>query len=474
MMKYLIIFLLFSPYFVEAQVFDPSQGIATQEQQVCRWYDGSYNVVPLSYHDSSFEQTWSNNVNNFDGVKNVTNNSTENANGCQVTRERIGDFFNVDPDTGTHVDVIQKSVQYNLSAYVDTTMTDACSQGSGGLDYSYAHEGLCFQPFNLSDRDSCNESGNSELTPAFSSDPSSACIEKSDGSLCLANKTDVNGHTVYETSFENTCYTKSAPGKLDGSDVQAPNDSCEQTRTGGLACEGTDSTIPNNGFDGNRYCGSYDVGGGDVAVCFDADSDDDGLPDSNDPDIDNDGLLNVDDSDHDGDGITNENDGDYTSSSGNSSSGSGGETGGDAETSGGDGDTVVNVDLSGVEQRLDNLKEVLLETSGIPSTDDIDTGLESISAELVNDTKAEMAKGIGETCIDGSCGTALDGTETDFIETVFGTFQAAECNNPSWLSYSLDFCSKAPLINEFLYWIVALLTVVGLWEEFHKVTRRKT
>jgi hypothetical protein len=474
-MKLIIFLSLIFSFSVKAQVFDPSLSVALSTQTVCLYNSptGFGDPVPASVWYAYVQDKAENRYPDREATRSGRFIYNYYGNGCERAYYYSLIAYNTD-ENGDETDVVDSSFSALPATRFDTAQ--ACEQQESTMSYSYQSGDRCYQPQILNDRDSCNDSGTAELTPANSGDPSSACLTKTDGSICSADLIDINGHSVYENRFENSCYETSAPPLIEESFVplQPNNGGCEATRTGFLACEGTDETIDNNGFDANRYCGTYDIGNGDTAVCFDKDSDGDGLNDSSDPDIDNDNILNNDDSDHDGDSISNETDTDYTNSTGSGSGGSGGETGGDGDTGSGDGDTVVNVDLSGVEQRLDNLKEVLLETSGIPSSDDIDTGLESIGAELINDTKTEMAKGIGETCIDGSCGTALDGTETDFIETVFGTFQAAECNNPTWLSYSLDFCSKAPLINEFLYWIIALLTVVGLWEEFHKVTRRKT
>lgn len=248
----------------------------------------------------------------------------------------------------------------------------------------------CADPAQIDLFDSCNlESGNEYLNLRVNSSHESVCATQSDGSICMYNKTDVGlGNSVYRMDLEGSCYVDEPPFNADDfteiSGTVSDQNGYQCIKDGGLlSCEADpDFMCP----DGNCHegCGYTN----DEFRCYDIDTDEDGLPDYDDPDIDGDGIANEDDLDSDGDGVDDPISGDNGSV--NNGSGNNG--------SGNNGSGEINLDLSGVESRLDDIKDIMetpltrSDEKGSYDMDGVNTRLEEKNQELqdtIDDIKQE-------------------------------------------------------------------------------------
>lgn len=164
---------------------------------------------------------------------------------------------------------------------------------------------MCYDPSQAILVDSCNinDSPNVQVTSA------EACYTKSDGSSCSVTAVDIGGgNQVYQGS-EGNCYAEPNPD-ISGNPALGDtpiDDSCTNIGNSILACAEDPTNVcadsgssyatgsVNNCQDGCGYIN-------DAFLCYDTDTDLDGLPDYNDPDIDGDGIANGQDLDADGDG----------------------------------------------------------------------------------------------------------------------------------------------------------------------------
>jgi hypothetical protein len=169
---------------------------------------------------------------------------------------------------------------------------------------------FCVDPFQLSQVDDCNSNSSHEyLTiPVTSSD---GCVELPDGSMCAYNSVDIGGgNDYYAMDLEGECYSN--PNDLPEIDFGLPeddpiDDDCVSYGNGVLGCPENPSNVCDSGssFSGGSIqdcqtgCGMVNS----QFMCIDEDTDNDGIPDYNDPDIDGDGIQNEDDLDNNGDGL---------------------------------------------------------------------------------------------------------------------------------------------------------------------------
>ena len=268
-----------------------------------------------------------------------------------VENSELGANIIVTQEIGHPINQTEKfSAPVNFKDLETTTLEKCPPPTNETYIVSYTKEDgseMCFDPNQADLVDSCKAStGNYILNKQVT--VSAGCQQLSDGSICHYTATDVGGgNQVYQMDLETSCYGNDNVDNLDtNTDIgDMPSDN-ECVDYGGLlgcpedpdnVCDTTSSTA----FGGNLNqcktgCGYVN----DQFLCFDQDLDGDGLPDYNDPDIDGDGIPNKDDLDSDGDGK----DDPINDGGGNGNNG---------------GNTVVNVDLSGVEKRLDNIHKEL-------------------------------------------------------------------------------------------------------------------
>lgn len=232
----------------------------------------------------------------------------------------------------------------------------------------------CLVPSELPELDSCNGSGNGTDggLSAMSENRNAKCFQRDDGSFC---KADYAGWGIETGTAENRsetfffnlsrddsggCYGSqtSTVGETVDEQNHTPTQECAAWGAGVVQCNRLATDVCDSSGNCRQGCGRFSVGGGaDHFMCFEKDSDNDTIPDSEDPDKDNDGIPNESDSDDDGDGIPNADDPDHPDYGNGSGGGStGGEGGGTGTGTGGD---VINVDLRGVEQKLDEIDDRL-------------------------------------------------------------------------------------------------------------------
>jgi hypothetical protein len=341
--------------------------------------------------------------------------------------------------------------------------------------YNYTKDGAlkCYDPAVLGENDTC-EGG--ILTPASPGAKANVCLLKSDGSSCPAELSPDG--KFFTTAFESgsICYEPEAPEELITTLGLMPDaEQCLGTVNDTLVCNFSDPTIT-NGADEFKVCGTYSSDDGQTKfVCFDKDSDGDGTVNHRDPDL---GVPEV-------PPVTppdTPNPIDPTVVEGESNL---------------ERNTLLGLTIDAIDeqkeeqivtrnainnqtglmrQKLDAINDTLNKVpEGIPTADDITAGFDSLFDTLTDTINSGMEKGVGENCdSSGVCGNSLQSSQVDFLETAFGNFSSADCVNPVWIGQTLDFCTRAPDINRMLYWIVALITMVGIWHEVHASVRRNT
>jgi hypothetical protein len=218
-------------------------------------------------------------------------------------------------------------------------------------------------------------------------------------------------------------------------------------------------------------CGSIGIGDSDpVFVCLSGDTDGDGLADYLDPDIDGDGIANDDDLDADGDGqddpvYNNNGDGNAFDTSNIEGLLSTANTIADDARNG---IGAVNSGLGTLNQTASQIKDSLSgEGYSGKTADDLSAGDTLIDDAFtgLNETLSKTESELG--------GRTVTETDFQFIDTFIGQLPAANCEDPVFHKQTLDWCSKAPTINSWLYWIVAALTVAAVFHELNETLRRK-
>lgn len=315
--------------------------------------------------------------------------------------------------------------------------------------YTYMHNNLCYDPFELQQNDSCE--GNNFI-PALGATEQNICAVMGDGSRCSATQDPTNSN-FYIVGFESTCYDtlNNSPVVNPFNTSPAPN-ACKTDPSGQIMCsvDGSNS----NGFDDDKYCGTYDIGNGTTSICFDNDEDLDLVPNHLDPDIDDDGIPNIDDPDANGNGIDDITEG--YGSGGSGGSGGGGQpcTGENCQPSGGGGAT--NIDLTPVTQRLDTLLNQF-------------RSVQDPTQALINDleqSKQAEQQAIEEFFAKDNEELGFDGIETtafDDLKNAFNT--SSSCVNPVLYNQTIDLCGKAPTIQSWLNYIFAFLTLIYVYRE---------
>lgn len=155
----------------------------------------------------------------------------------------------------------------------------------------------CFSPATLEAVDTCDsldEYGNSQAFPMTEDVGSSACISKSDGSACTANRvssvtSSSSGTTTYIYSVapgdSGACYGLDSTG---GQGITDTGEQCQELNGQNFCLEDPTLVCDENGVCPSG-CGSFDIDGQQQFGCFGEDTDGDGnndyeLPDTGDGD----------------------------------------------------------------------------------------------------------------------------------------------------------------------------------------------
>ena len=306
----------------------------------------------------------------------------------------------------------------------------------------------CADPDQINLVDECNaSSGNTVLNLQVTDQ--NACYTTSNGSICEYQAVDVGGgNQVYEMNLEGDCYSEPKPD-ISGNPSLGDEPVSGCVNNGGLVSCPADPDVVCPDGNCQDGCGYMN----DSFVCYDVDTDSDGLPDYNDPDIDGDGVANDDDLDSDGDGQDDPIDG------GGSSPGGGGST--------------VNVDMSGViselqkaNTSLDNI-ESAFDTGHGQTPDDLDKDgrMTELNNDYQNNLDNFIAKGSDELGYVDKLEFTNEGKLRSLIPTTDG------CQNYVFPvghlgEFDLDICAASEKIRPLLYWFFAMLTVFYV---FHRV-----
>jgi hypothetical protein len=307
---------------------------------------------------------------------------------------------------------------------------------------------FCFGQADLNTRDSCPDStqdGAYVLPSNANNNEAVMCLDKPDGSSCKYEKTG----NFYTTDFENDCYELNGLPRFndEGINEPDPNDpECQNIGAGVTACIEDKVNVCDQMGNCQPSCGTFAFGGGsDLFMCLSGDTDGDGLPDYIDPDLDGDGIRNEDDLDKDGDG---KDDPTYPKQ---------------------DEGTTVNVDMGGVETRLDKIA-TLLDTTGLAYTGKTALQLKDES-KLQLDAVDLLLTDAFDLTNEEMGGININPEEFEFVNTAIGKIPMSVCSNPVLNGYEVDFCSKAPMINDWLYWIVGFITIIALFHEANHTFR---
>lgn len=311
--------------------------------------------------------------------------------------------------------------EYSFGVYFDEASTDFDA---------------CANPNTIPTYDTCNinDTPNVQVTDA------NACYTKADGSQCAVTAVDIGGGNQVYMGVEGNCYSDPQPDVTDNNPLGEPNPDGSCSNNGGLlAC----SEDPTNvcGDSGSNYGGgsvnNCQSGCGyvnDSFVCYDLDTDSDGLPDYNDPDIDGDGIANDEDIDADGDG---QDDPIY----GNNSGGGGG------------GSVSVDIDLTPVVAELKKLNKNFEKDNAFPEFGS-DNQLEDLNNDYQTQLEDFIAKGSEEL---GYVDELVLGNEA-----ALSVLPSNDCSpytlNIGGSSRTFDICPAAEKAKPILAWLVGMLT----------------
>lgn len=120
---------------------------------------------------------------------------------------------------------------------------------------------------------------------------------------------------------------------------------------------------------------------------------------------------------------------------------------------------------------LDDIKDLLTVSTG-DVIDNNGTEFDSTADGIIDDA-FEQLNDLSSKTFDESGGRGLTASDVQYIDTFIGSLPLADCINPVIYNQELNFCSKAATINEWLYWIVAAITIIALFHDTNDTLRRK-
>lgn len=328
-------------------------------------------------------------------------------------------------------------------------ITEQCpSNGYPNRTYPYFDQnGLqaCADPTEIELLDSCNSADtflNKPVTDA------NVCHTLSDGSICPYSAVDIGDQQMYSLEYESSCYQDNAypPSNSNSLGSLPIDDSCTTLSTGLLACSSDFDTYCPNG-QCNSNCGFVN----DQFLCFDQDTDLDGLPDYNDPDIDGDGIPNSDDLDSDGDGQ----DDPIDQTNNNTNSGTGNTN------------VVVNVNTQAI---VDELKDI---------NSNFDTSHGQTPTELNNGDRLTNLNDEYESTLTGivdSTAQELGFVDELNLSNTIAINATDQCQPYEFLvgslgNFSLDLCDISAKTNPILYWIFGFGTAFYMFMRVNQTLR---
>jgi hypothetical protein len=345
MKKILLLGALLAPFFVSAQaLFDGSSSEQPfpSDQIRYKYGTGGGDDALFAYSESGILSNFHSTQCNF-----TSGDTTYQMTGSSVIRRDDGTLFQINCDRYSFRTTATGTVhsERNDTTGANTTprifASEICGENATGpSSYTFRKNDLCYDPAELAANDTCDTSN---IFQAETTDDT-ICGTKNDGSMCESERVIT---VLFSPNGSGACYFNAEVTNETIFPEIPPPETCEVGADGYLFCASNGEA--NNGFDKDRYCGSYNIGGGATEVCFDKDDDSDLVPNHTDTDLDGDGIPNDDDPDVDNDGISNADDPDYTPSSGQDT-GTGGDNdsggGGGGGISGSIGDLIEQVDIN--------------------------------------------------------------------------------------------------------------------------------
>lgn len=324
----------------------------------------------------------------------------------------------------------------------------------------YLNQDTCFDPVELSELDSCPESTNSMeyVIPASGSTKENVCVhnQSGDGSVCSYSLSQDG--TYYTATFENTgCYDQI------GNDIPEPvqpdpTNYCTSLGDGTVMCtENPDAKCDSSGVC-QSGCGSYSFAGQTEFVCFDQDTDGDGVPNYSDLDIDGDGIPNSEDEDWDGDGS---NDPAYNGDSGSGSGGSGTTIDLSATNSL---LSTANNNLGAIKSGITDLKNSLVKDQDFDGiSNEYGSKLDQTTTELDNAVDGAQDFDFKDAVTQSSMATSFD--------SAIAALGNSTCANPEasfgTMTISIPACESADYVRPYFYWLLAFSTAIFC---FYRIT----
>ena len=373
------------------------------------------------------------------------------------THSRVWSFiytYEVTAWIGTPDEGKIRGVTYSqrLMNNIQNTNVNSCppeSYPSFTMEYGQDNDGnptSCIDPNNLALLDSCdiNDTLNVQVTDV------NACYSKPDGSLCSVTAVDVGGGNQVYMGSEGDCYTDPKPDISENQTIGSEPITNECTNNGGLlTCPedpanvcGTSGTTYGGGSVNNCQSGCGYVN--DAFVCYDIDTDGDGLPDYNDPDIDGDGIKNSDDFDSNGDGIDDPINGGATGTSSGAAS--------------------LKIDLTPVVSELKKLNDQFKVTEVKALNQDGELDL------LNNDYQTKLTEFSSKTATELGYTDSLNLANSGVLSSAIPTETCQNYSIPVGFfgNFTLDTCSLSSKVQPLLTWFFGLLTA---WYIFFLINR---
>lgn len=133
----------------------------------------------------------------------------------------------------------------------------------------------------------------------------------------------------------------------------------------------------------------------------------------------------------------------------------------------GGGGVPVKIDMTETNSLLTQIKGELQKKPPHKTSDQLESSMET----LTNETLEKINETLNQTPEEAGA-TFLEASDTGDISSAFGAIPVSQCQNPVLFNnHTLEICHRVPQINEFLYWIVAALTVLFVYGELNTAFR---
>lgn len=303
--------LLLAPFFSQSSIFENASGsLPSEETRTCLKDGRDPQAVLEEVFQESLEQIQANTRPNH-----LANPTEVSPNGRVNYTDTCTVYKTIEYEIHNSEGQLQGSTKIRKSITGIFTMAPSC-EGLGDntvLHTLQSGETRCFTPYSLADADSCSQGTGTEFDFFISDSGAASCIKKSDGSSCPvlpdgSVTSNVTGNTTYfyksaTPPSSSICYESLAAQPPPPDLPNIPDEIGECSDFNGLSmCYENPLNVCDSNGNCPTGCGTLSANGQVGFVCTSQDTDNDGIPDYQDPDIDGDGIRNEDDLDSDGDG----------------------------------------------------------------------------------------------------------------------------------------------------------------------------